>query len=116
MKTDLTRVGVPKVISTTMSGKYDACKEYVLYIKLKKKYIKEIESNIKFYAKKLTSNKDFSNIVAKNIDMLEVIFRYIEKHFDVYDFKKILSKDLTYYQFIIDVCEIRKNKRNDIKK
>lgn len=116
MKTDLTRVGVPKVISTTISGKYDICKEYVLYIKLKKKYINEIESNIKFYAKKLTKNKDFSNVLARNIDLLEIIFRYIEKHFDIYDFKKILSRDLTHDQFIIDVCEIRKNKRNDIKK
>ena len=95
------------VDAINMSGKKGVCTEYVMYHKLRRKYIVPIEEDINNISKEMSKRKHFSENYYNNKAKILALFSYIKSSFDLYDIKKLLSKDVSNLEFISNAYEIR---------
>jgi len=90
-----------------LSGKKNSCSEYVMYQKVRRKYIAPIQKDIDAYSVLVAKNKNFIDNKYHNKIKLLSLFDYIMDKFDHYDLKKLLSKEYTNLDFIYEACRIR---------
>ena len=90
-----------------ITGRKDSCSIYVLYHKVRRKYIIPIEDDIKNYSSLVSGSKNFGKNKYQNKVRILSLFDYIMNNFDQHDLKKILSKEYTNLQFIDEVYRIR---------
>ena len=102
-----TQVKIINVDSMHITGKKDSCSIYVLYHKVRRKYVKPIEDDIKKYSVLVSNTKNFGDNKYQNKIRILSLFDYIMNHFDQHDLKKILSKEYTNLQFINEAYRIR---------
>ena len=91
-----------------MRGKRGVCSEYVLYSKIRRKYINHIEENITSISKELINQKQFTANVYFNKLKIHYIIDSIDKFFTLDNLEEILSKELSTIDFIHEVYAIRK--------
>ena len=91
-----------------MRGKQGACSEYVLYSKIKRKYINNIEENITSIAKDIRNKKQFTSDPYQNKIKIYYIIDSIDKFFSKENLEEILSKDRSLIDFIHKAYVIRK--------
>ena len=96
-----------------MSGKKDVCKSYVMSCKIKRKYINHIQENMNDFCIEVSKNKFFCDNKNKNKQRLHSLFDYIINNFDNYELKELLSKDLSYTDFIYKAYDIRRRNFNE---
>tara|TARA_Y100000361_G_scaffold135457_1_gene135361 strand:+ start:597 stop:944 length:348 start_codon:yes stop_codon:yes gene_type:complete len=90
-----------------ITGKKDSCSIYVLYHRVRRKYIVPIENDIKNYSDLVSNTKNFGKNKYQNKVRILSLFDYIMSNFDQHDLKKILSKEHTNLQFIHEAYRIR---------
>jgi len=110
METQIRYINHQKTIdvdSMHITGKKDSCSEYVMYQKIRRKYIVPIEANIKHYSSEVSKTKNFGDNKYHNKNRILNLFDYIMNHFSHYDLKALLSKEFTNLEFINKVHGIR---------
>ena len=98
------------------TGRKGVCTDYVLFIKIRRKYFNKIKSQIDELSDEVKNKLIFSRSKSLNKQKIYHILEYVDK-FDVYELSKLLKKEYTLIQFIFKIYEIRreKAKQNSIK-
>jgi hypothetical protein len=92
-----------------MSGSKNACSEYVLLAKIKRKYINDIEDNIKFLARNMKGTEIFDDTTYKTKQKILYLVDALEG-FDCDELRPLAESDVSVEQFIMLVYEARKQK------
>tara|TARA_R110001592_G_C13074843_1_gene742111 strand:+ start:608 stop:964 length:357 start_codon:yes stop_codon:yes gene_type:complete len=92
-------------------SKDSCCLDYVLFAKIERKYLKEIERDIDDLSILFINKKHFYEYKAYNKDRIHYIVEAINK-FETKDLRKLLEKDYSIFEFLQKAYAIRKRNLN----
>tara|TARA_R110002020_G_scaffold9539_2_gene37445 strand:- start:10047 stop:10397 length:351 start_codon:yes stop_codon:yes gene_type:complete len=96
-----------------MTGSKNVCSEYVLLAKIRRKYINNIEENIKFLSRNMKGTNVFDDTTYKTKQKILYLVDALEG-FDCEELRPLAESNVSMEQFIMLVYEARKQKNKGI--